>query len=97
MNLELKDKGVIVIWDSKGVWGEISNLLAAEGAIPVLVGSEQQSILNSVKTIRNKNQKVLYGFAEVTIPENCKDVVASAKSEFGRIDGLVNIAYVNDG
>lgn len=96
MNLELKDKVVIVTWDSKGIGGEISNLLAAEGAIPVLVGRDQQSILDAVKTIHDKNQKASYAFAEVTIPENCKDVVASIMSEFGRIDGLVNNACVND-
>lgn len=97
MNLGLKDKVVIVTWDSKGMIGEISNLLAAEGAIPVLVSSEQQNMLNSIKTIHDKNQNASYAFPGVISPENCKDVVASVKMEFGRIDGLVNISCVNDG
>lgn len=97
MNLGLKDKVVIVTWYSQGVGTEISNLLAEEGAIPVLVGRDQKSILNAVKIIHDKNQNASYAFAEVTSPENCKDVVASVKMEFGRIDGLVNISCVNDG
>jgi NAD(P)-dependent dehydrogenase (short-subunit alcohol dehydrogenase family) len=97
MNLGLKDKVIIVTGGSKGIGGGISTLLAEEGAIPVLVGRDQQSILDAVKTIHNKNQKASYAFAELTLPEECKKVVEKVIQEFGRIDGLVNNAGVNDG
>jgi L-fucose dehydrogenase len=97
MDLGLKDKVIIVTGGSKGIGGGISSLLAAEGAIPVLVGRDQESILDAVKTIRDKNQKASYAFAELTLPEDCKTVVEKVVHEFGRIDGLVNNAGVNDG
>jgi L-fucose dehydrogenase len=97
MNLGLKDKVVIVTYESKGIVGEISKLLAVEGAIPVLVGKDLQKILDIVKTIHDKNQRASYTIAEITSPENCRDVVDSVKKEFGRIDGLVNSVCLNDG
>ncbi len=97
MDLVLKDKVIIVTGGSKGIGGGISTLLAQEGAIPVLVGRDQQSILDAVKAINHKNQKASYVFAELTLPEDCKKVVEKVIQEFGRIDGLVNNAGVNDG
>jgi L-fucose dehydrogenase len=96
MDLGLKDKVIIVTGGSKGIGNGICNLLAEEGAIPVIVGRNQQNILDAVNIIHVKNQKASYAFAELTDHEQCKNAVERVIKEFGKIDGLVNNAGVND-
>ncbi len=97
MDLNLKDKVIIVTGGSKGIGNGICNVLAREGAIPIIVGRNKEDVLNAVKTIENENQKASYAFAELTDPEQCENAVKKVVEEFGRIDGLVNNAGVNDG
>ncbi|MGW9685729.1 SDR family oxidoreductase [Flagellimonas sp. 2504JD1-5] len=97
MDLQLRDKVIIVTGGSKGIGNSIVNILAAEGAIPVIVGRTKEHVLKAVKNIEDKGQKVFYAFAELTDPEQCKDAVAKVVEKYGRIDGLVNNAGINDG
>ena len=96
MDLGLKDKVIIVTGGSKGIGFGICNLLAEEGAIPVIIGRSQSDILEALKSIHNKSQKASYALAELTDPEQCKNAVEKVIKEFGRIDGVVNNAGVND-
>lgn len=97
MNLNLKDKVIIVTGGSKGIGNGICNVLAQEGAIPVIIGRNKPNILDAVKAIKEKGGNAFYAFAELTDAKQCEDAVASVVKEFGRIDGLVNNAGVNDG
>ena len=97
MDLKLKDKVIIVTGGSKGIGNGICNILAAEGAIPVIIARNKENILDAVKAIKEKGLKVFYAFAELTDKEACKNAIDSVIKEFGRIDGLVNNAGVNDG
>ena len=87
----------MVTGGSKGIGNGIVNVLAAEGAIPVIVGRTKEHVLKAVKHIESKNQQAFYAFAELTNPEQCKDAVTRVVEKFGRIDGLVNNAGINDG
>ena len=93
MNLDLKGKIIIVTGGAKGIGAGITKALAAEGAIPVVVGRDA-----------NDNDAIIKeagaGFgitAELTHPEACENAVKATIEKFGRIDGLVNNAGVNDG
>jgi len=93
MNLNLKDKVIIVTGGAKGIGAGITKSLAAESAIPVVVGRDA-----------NDNNAIIKeagaGFgitAELTHPEACENAVKATIEKFGRIDGLVNNAGVNDG
>lgn len=97
MDLQLENKVIIVTGGSKGIGKGICNVLAEEGAIPVIVGRNKENVLDAVKAIKNKGYKAAYAFAELTKPEDCKAAVEKVISEFGSIDGLVNNAGVNDG
>jgi L-fucose dehydrogenase len=93
MDLSLKDKIIIVTGGAKGIGAGITRSLAAEGAIPVVVGRSKEDNEVIVKEIRT-------GFAvtaELTHPEDCENAVKEVIEKFGRIDGLVNNAGVNDG
>jgi len=93
MNLNLKDKVIIVTGGAKGIGAGITKSLVAEGAIPVVVGRDANDNNAIIK-------EVGAGFgitAELTHPEACENAVKATVEKFGRIDGLVNNAGVNDG
>ncbi|WP_136468326.1 SDR family oxidoreductase [Flagellimonas onchidii] len=96
MDLQLKDKIIIVTGGSKGIGNGIVNVLASEGAIPIIVGRNRENVLDAVKHVQEKNLKADCAFAELTDPEQCKEAVKSVVKKYGRIDGLVNNAGVND-
>lgn len=93
MDLNLKDKVIIVTGGARGIGQGITEVLANEGAIPVVVGRNEDDNLAVLKKTGRGFQVV----AELTDPEACRDSVAKAVKEFGRIDGLVNNAGINDG
>lgn len=97
MDLELNDKVIIVTGGSKGIGNGIGNILAKEGAIPVIVGRNRKNVLDAVKRIEETGGKAFHAFAELTDPEQCKAAVDEVVKKFGRIDGLVNNAGINDG
>jgi len=97
MELNLKDKIIIVTGGSKGIGFGISKLLANEGAIPVIVGRNKPTILAAIEEIENEGGRAFHAFAELTDPEQCKAAVEDVIKKFGHIDGLVNNAGVNDG
>jgi len=97
MDLNLKEKVIIVTGGSKGIGNGICNVLASEGAIPIIIGRKEKDILNAIKVIENNGGKASYALAELTKPEDCKNAVAKIMEEFGRIDGVVNNAGANDG
>ena len=97
MDLNLKNKVIIVTGGSKGIGNGICNILAEEGAIPVIVGRNKANVLDAVKIIKNNGGQAFHCFAELTDQNACKKAVDHVLKEFGRIDGLVNNAGVNDG
>ena len=68
-------------------------VLAKEGALPVIIGRSETDNKHTLADIGTGFQVV----AELTRPEECAQAVASVISKYGRIDGLVNNAGVNDG
>ncbi len=97
MDLQLKDKVIIVTGGAKGIGEGISRMLAAEAAIPVIVGRNENDNLQTVQAIEAGGGKAFAVTAELSIPGQCKQAVTQIAEKFGRIDGLVNNAGVNDG
>ncbi|MCU0324225.1 MAG: SDR family oxidoreductase [Spirosomaceae bacterium] len=97
MDLKLKDKIIIVTGGAKGIGEGIVRVLAAEGAIPVIVGRNQEDNLKLVAEIENLGQKAFQVVAELTQPEASEQAVKAVLEKFDRIDGIVNNAGVNDG
>jgi L-fucose dehydrogenase len=72
-------------------------VLAREGAIPVIIGRSESDNLEVVKEIEAAGGKAAQIVAELSIPEECEMAVREVVKKFGRIDGLINNAGVNDG
>lgn len=97
MDLKLKDKVVVVTGAAKGIGKGIVLTLAAEGAIPVIVGRRQSDNHLVQQEIEVQGGRAFCIEAELTQPMDCERAIKETVAEFGRIDGLVNNAGVNDG
>jgi len=97
MDLKLKDKVVMVTGGAKGIGKGIVLALAAEEAIPVIVGRRQADNEHAQREIESAGGQAFCVEAELTQPEDCERAIADTLARFGRIDGLVNNAGVNDG
>lgn len=97
MDLLLKDKTIIVTGGAKGIGEGIVKVLAAEGAIPVIVGRSEADNKKVVAEIEAAGGKAFQVVSELTQPENSEKAVSAVLEKFGRIHGLVNNAGVNDG
>jgi L-fucose dehydrogenase len=94
MNLNLSDKIIIVTGGAKGIGEGIVRTLANEGAIPVIIGRNEADNLKTLESIGGNGFQVV---AELSEPEECRNAVEQVIAKYGRIDGLVNNAGVNDG
>jgi L-fucose dehydrogenase len=97
MDLQLKDKLIIVSGGAKGIGRGIVHSLAKEGAIPFIIGRSEQDNRIVVGEIEATGGKALQFAAELSDPGECADAVKAVLDRCGRIDGLVNNAGVNDG
>jgi len=97
MDLQLKDKIIIVTGGAKGIGEGIVKLLAAEGACPVIVGRNEEDNLKTLNDIELNGGKAWQVVAELTEPSECAKAVNAVIKKFGRIEGLVNNAGINDG
>jgi len=97
MDLQLKEKIIIVTGGAKGIGEGIVRVLAKEGAIPIIVGRSEADNLKTVQSVQNEGGKAHAVTGELSKPEECEKAVKLIIEKFKRIDGLVNNAGVNDG
>ena len=97
MDLGLQHKVIIVTGGAKGIGEGIAHLLAKEEAIVVIVGRNEADNIKTVKDIEAINGQAFQVVAELSVPDQCELAVKKVIEKYGRIDGLVNNAGVNDG
>jgi L-fucose dehydrogenase len=95
MDLQLKDKIIVVTGGARGIGLGIVEVLAKEGAIPVIVGRDEDD--NKKALAKINSPKSFQVVAELSKPEDCKKAIDLVAKQFDRIDGLVNNAGINDG
>ena len=97
MELNLKDKIIVVSGGAKDIGENIVKVLAIEGAIPIIIGRNENDNLKTVEAIKSLGGKCFQTVAELTKPAECESSIKKIIKEFGAIHGLVNNADVNDG
>lgn len=98
MDLQLKNKVIIVTGGARGIGEGIVKVLAAEGAIPVIVGRNENDNLKLIEELSsNNNIEIFQVVAELNKPDQSEKAVKKVIEKYGRIDGLVNNAGQNDG
>ena len=89
MDLQLRDKVILITGGSRGIGAAIVRAAAAEGAACVVVDRSPESA-----PIADGRIHLIHG--DVTEPAICERAVSETIATFGRIDALVNNVGVND-
>lgn len=97
MDLALENHVILVTGGAKGIGAGIVELLAAEGAVPVIIGRNSDDNAALAARVTSTGGQSLAITAELTRTEDCQRAVAEAVERFGQINGLVNNAGINDG
>ncbi|MEQ8238585.1 MAG: SDR family oxidoreductase [Cyclobacteriaceae bacterium] len=97
MNLNLEGKVYIVTGGTGGIGEAIAKGLAAEGAIPVIIGRSKEKGHRVVKEIEAEGGQSKFILASLGSEDICKPIIEETVAALGRIDGLVNNAGTNDG
>ncbi len=95
MDLQLKDKVIIVTGGAKGIGAGIVRACAGEGAIPVIIGRDADAG-KQLQADLSRHGKCGLITMELSTPETCQHAVEQTVKMFGRLDALVNNAGVND-
>ncbi len=96
MDLQLKDKIVLITGGAKGIGAAIARGCAREGAIPVFVDKDAEAGKQLKAELCNTGARCGFILADVVPVENCAAVVDQTLREFERLDVLVNNVGVND-
>jgi L-fucose dehydrogenase len=97
MNLGLENKVIIVTGGARGIGEGIVRVLSGEGAIPIIIGRNAEDNKKLKAELEKKGEKAFEVQAELSEPVACEKAVNMVVEKFGRIEGLVNNAGVNDG
>lgn len=97
MNLELKDKAVLITGGASGIGAACAQLFVAEGARVAIVDRDRERGDALARELGRAEARVVFLAAALTDEAACREAVAAAIRAFGRLDILVNNAGINDG
>jgi 3-oxoacyl-[acyl-carrier protein] reductase len=91
---ELRGKVAIVTGSSRGIGAAIAVLLAERGAAVVVSGRDENRLKAAVQAMEAEGRAVLGVVADAARREDAERLVEAARSQFGRLDVLVNNAGI---
>jgi L-fucose dehydrogenase len=94
MDLDLKDKVVLITGGASGIGAAIVRGAIGESAAAVIADRCPESANHLVEELKGARLHIVAG--DLTAVENCKQAVDQTLDRFGRLDALVNNAGVND-
>jgi L-fucose dehydrogenase len=97
MDLQLKDKVVLITGGAKGIGEAITRGVIRENGIPVIVDADAQAGKRLQSEMQNSGKACGLICENLLTAENCSRSVDQTLKEFGRLDVLINNAGVNDG
>lgn len=93
MDLNLKGRIALITGGAKGIGASCVEAFAAEGAVPVIAGRSPEV----GQAIIDRLGCGMMIEAELESEEACREVVKKTLAKYGRLDGIVHNAGVNDG
>jgi L-fucose dehydrogenase len=96
MDLQLKDKVVLITGGAKGIGEAITRGCAREGAIPLFVDKDAEAGKRLQTELVITGATCSFICADVLSVENCRLAVEQTLKEYGRLDVLVNNVGAND-
>ncbi|HEY4839748.1 MAG TPA: SDR family oxidoreductase [Candidatus Acidoferrales bacterium] len=97
MDLQLKDKIILITGGAKGIGEAIVRGVVHESGIPVIVDVDVEAGKQLQSEIQNSGNTCGLICEDLLSAENCFRSVEQTLKEFGRLDVLINNAGVNDG
>lgn len=97
MNLELDDQVFVITGGGSGIGAAITRACLNEGAKVAVVGRLTDDVRQFREELEKDGRGCEFFEAELADPEQCRRAISFSEERFGRIDGLVNNAGVNDG
>lgn len=94
MDLQLKDKVILVTGGGKGIGAAICRGAIAEGGIAIIVDRDEPAGEKLVRELGQDKARMIS--ADLCHAEECRMAVTKALEFFGRLDCLVNNAGIND-
>jgi 3-oxoacyl-[acyl-carrier protein] reductase len=92
MKLDLDGRIAMITGPAKGMGAAITHKFAAEGAKLALVGRDIAAIQPVADAVKDKGTQAIVVPCDLTDAAQCEQAAEAAKSAFGRIDILVNVA-----
>lgn len=92
MENNIKDKVVIITGGSSGLGEATARHLASKGAKVVIAARRKEKLENIAADIRKNGGTVSVVQTDVTKREEVKQLIATTKKEYGKIDVLINNA-----
>ncbi len=96
MTGRLEGKVALITGAGSGIGRKSAELFAAEGAAVVAVDINEAAALETVELIRRDGGVAVAQRADVSDPDDAKNMIARAESEFGKLDVLFNNAGIMD-
>lgn len=96
MDLQLKDKVVVVTGGGQGIGGAISRRLAEEGAIPAILARRAPDA-DFLREIRALQPKADWVQVDLSLDAEVRRAVDEVRARWGQVFGIVNNAGTNDG
>jgi L-fucose dehydrogenase len=97
MDLGLKDKTILVTGGASGIGEAITRACLAEGAKVLVVSRISTGVPEFIAEMQTAGLPCELFVAELTKPSECRRTIEHVTQNYGRLDGLVNNAGVNDG
>jgi 3-oxoacyl-[acyl-carrier protein] reductase len=91
---ELRGKVAVVTGGSRGIGAAIAGLLAERGAAVVVSGRDEDRLKAAVRAMEADGRSVVGVVADAARREDAERLVEAARSQFGRLDVLVNNAGI---
>jgi len=95
MNLEIKNKVVVITGASSGMGAAMALLLAENGAKVVLGARRKEQLEDLVARIKSTGGEAVYALTDVTSCADMANLVQLACDQFGRLDVIINNAGVS--
>ena len=87
-------KVAIVTGASRGIGKSIACALAAQGAVVVCVGTNQEALDSVVAEINATGGRASSVAANIALVDDCERIISYAHEQYGSVDILVNNAGV---
>jgi NAD(P)-dependent dehydrogenase (short-subunit alcohol dehydrogenase family) len=96
MDLQIKDKVILVTGGAKGIGAAIVRACAAEGATPVIVDRDGQAAEQLQRELHEYGSTCGLMSIDLEAAQNCLRAIEQTVEKFGQVDALVNNAGRND-